>query len=35
MSRKICAHLTAISEVKLPKRRVCEECIKTGFDRRR
>lgn len=25
-----CAHLEAIDEVKHPKRRVCEECIKTG-----
>ena len=27
---KTCAHLTAISEVKQPKTRECEECIKTG-----
>ena len=30
MSRKVCAHLSAVSELKLPKRRVCEECVKTG-----
>ena len=26
----MCAHLTAIKSVKMPKRHVCEECIKTG-----
>lgn len=30
MSRQTCAHLAAISTVKLPQRRVCEECMKTG-----
>lgn len=30
MAGQICAHLTAISAVKQPHRRVCEECIKTG-----
>jgi hypothetical protein len=30
MVRKVCAHLAAIKSVKMPKRRVCEECIKTG-----
>ena len=30
MPRKVGSHLEAISEVKLAKRRVCEECIKTG-----
>ena len=27
---EVCAHLAAINKVKHPKRRVCEECIKTG-----
>jgi len=26
----VCAHIEAITEVKLPTRRVCEECVKTG-----
>ena len=30
MSAQICAHLAAISTVRQPQRRVCEECIKTG-----
>ena len=30
MPRKVGSHLEAISEVKLAKRRVCEECIETG-----
>lgn len=30
MAKQSCAHLAAITTVKLPKRRVCEECIKTG-----
>ena len=30
MVGKACLHLAAIRDVKLPKRRVCEECIKTG-----
>jgi hypothetical protein len=30
MSDQVCAHLAAITTVKQPKRRVCEECIKTG-----
>lgn len=25
-----CTHITAITTVKLPKRRECEECVKTG-----
>ena len=28
--KQICDHLSGISEVKGPKRRECEECIKTG-----
>lgn len=30
MSQSPCAHVTSITEVKAPKRRLCEECIKTG-----
>jgi hypothetical protein len=30
MSDQPCAHLVAITTVKQPERRVCEECIKTG-----
>jgi hypothetical protein len=30
MSQSTCAHLTAITEIKQPRRRVCEECTKTG-----
>jgi Zn-finger in ubiquitin-hydrolases and other protein len=30
MAKRACAHLTAIQEVKQPKRRVCEECEKVG-----
>ena len=30
MSDQICAHLVAIGTVKLPERRACEECAKTG-----
>ena len=30
MAASICAHLTAITDVKHPRRQVCEECIKTG-----
>jgi hypothetical protein len=30
MSAQTCAHLVAITVVKHPQRRVCEECIKTG-----
>jgi hypothetical protein len=30
MSAQACAHLAAITTVKPAKRRVCEECIKTG-----
>jgi ubiquitin-hydrolase Zn-finger-containing protein len=26
----ICAHIDEIGDIKQPKRRVCEECIKTG-----
>jgi uncharacterized UBP type Zn finger protein len=28
MPESPCAHLAEIAEVKLPKRRVCEECVK-------
>jgi len=27
---QVCEHLSEIEQVKQPKRRVCEECIKTG-----
>ena len=30
MSQSPCAHLTALTDVKGPKRHQCEECIKTG-----
>lgn len=30
MSAQTCTHLVAVTTVKQPKRRVCEECIKTG-----
>jgi hypothetical protein len=30
MSQSPCVHLTAITDIKQPKRRVCEDCIKTG-----
>ena len=30
MSNGTCSHLAAIDQVKLPKRRVCEECVKIG-----
>ena len=30
MSEGICAHITAIKKVRGPKKRVCEECVKTG-----
>jgi hypothetical protein len=30
MARQACAHLMAIHGIKQPKRRVCEECVKSG-----
>ena len=30
MAAQVCVHIDAISDVKLPKKRVCEECVKTG-----
>ena len=30
MSQLACAHLTSIHSIKQPKKRVCEECVKTG-----
>jgi len=30
MSSHACKHISAVSSVKQPARRVCEECIKTG-----
>jgi hypothetical protein len=32
MADDTCPHLTAIADVKLPERRVCAECEKTGDD---
>ena len=29
-SNAACPHIDAIVEIKLPKRRECEECVKTG-----
>ena len=30
MSTQVCAHITAITDVRLAERRECEECVKTG-----
>jgi len=30
MAKTLCKHITIITSVKGPERRVCEECIKTG-----
>jgi hypothetical protein len=30
MSTEICTHIAAITEVKKPHERVCEECVKVG-----
>jgi hypothetical protein len=30
MAKKACAHLTAIHDIKQPKHRECEECVKVG-----
>ena len=30
MAQATCEHLAAITDVKEPRRRVCEECVKTG-----
>jgi hypothetical protein len=30
MSVGVCSHIDAIEDVKLPKHRVCEECVKIG-----
>jgi len=30
MANNVCVHIAAISGVKLPKERVCEECVKLG-----
>jgi uncharacterized UBP type Zn finger protein len=29
---EVCAHLRAVTSVKRPKARVCEECVKTGSE---
>jgi hypothetical protein len=30
MAKRSCAHLTAIHDIKQPKQRACEECVKSG-----
>jgi hypothetical protein len=30
MAESVCAHLSAITEIKQPQRRECEECMKSG-----
>lgn len=30
MSTEVCIHINAITDVKHPKQRVCEECVKIG-----
>jgi uncharacterized UBP type Zn finger protein len=30
METMVCAHIEAVTDIKLPKVRVCEECVKTG-----
>src|SRR5213593_4370792 len=30
MPAEVCVHIDTITDIKQPKRRVCEECIKTG-----
>jgi hypothetical protein len=30
MSKSLCVHITAITDIKRSKRHVCEECVKTG-----
>jgi hypothetical protein len=30
MTDTVCAHITAVNAVKHPRRRECEECVKTG-----
>jgi hypothetical protein len=30
MSSEICSHIDAVSTIKLPQKRVCEECVKIG-----
>ena len=30
MAKRACGHLTTIDDIKQPKRRVCEECEKSG-----
>ncbi len=32
MAAEVCAHIDAITEIKQPKRRVCEECVKIGAE---
>ncbi|HVT11428.1 MAG TPA: UBP-type zinc finger domain-containing protein [Fimbriimonadaceae bacterium] len=30
MASEVCSHLADVTELKLPKAHVCEECVKTG-----
>lgn len=32
MSDQLCEHVSALEEVKTPKKRECEECVKVGDD---
>jgi len=32
MATEVCVHLDEIADVKQPKERVCEECVKIGSD---
>ena len=32
MADEVCAHIDAITDIKQPKRRECEECVKIGSE---
>lgn len=32
MADEVCAHIDAITDIKQPKRRECEECVKIGAE---
>lgn len=32
MAEDLCSHIQAITTIKKPKKRVCEECVKIGAD---
>ena len=32
MAEEICAHISSIKIIKLPEKRVCEECVKIGSE---